>query len=291
MSLRDITITAQTPQWHDAFIRYVPRVFSQISFRGWYDLGSWDAGYRAFAVADGDDVIANASLQRMTVVLGGRELTGWQLGAVGVVPEYRGKGLQRRIMARLMAEPGPDDLVFLFANDSVLEFYPRFGFRRVIEHIHGVDIALAPAGDRRLRRLSLHSPDDRALLQRLAARSLPVTGEFGARDYGGVLLWYWVNFHQDHFYFDDRDEAIIVAVEHPGWLELCDVVAATHLDLPTVLPALIDRPVSRIEFGFTPEICWPEALVIREYTDSPLFVLGRHALPAIPFKYPVLAQT
>ena len=142
MSLRDITITAQTPEWHDAFIRYVPRVFEQASFRDSYDLGGWDAGYRAFAVADGDDVIASASLQRMTVVLGGRELTGWQLGAVGVVPQYRGAGLQRRIMKRLLAIPGPEDFVFLFANDSVLEFYPRFGFRRAIEHV--IDLYARP---------------------------------------------------------------------------------------------------------------------------------------------------
>ena len=291
MSLRDITITADTPEWHEAFIRYVPRVFKRASFRHWYDLGSWDAGYSAFAVADGDDVIASASLQRMTIILGGRELTGWQLGAVGVVQEYRGNGLQRRIMARLMDVPGAKDLVFLFANDSVLEFYPRFGFRRAIEHIYGVEIPLEPATHARLRKLSLHSRDDRALLQRVAATSLPVTREFGARDYGGVLLWYWANFYQDHFYFDDQQDAIIIAVEHPGWLEVCDVVAAARLDLPAALRRLIERPVSRVEFGFTPEIYWPGAQVVREYTDSPLFVLGDHALPSMPFKYPVLAQT
>ena len=214
-----------------------------------------------------------------------------QLGAVGVVPQYRGAGLQRRIMKRLLAIPGPEDFVFLFANDSVLEFYPRFGFRRAIEHVYGVDVALEPATDRRLQKLSLQSREHRALLQRIAARSLPVTREFGARDYGGVLLWYWSNFYQKHFWFDDRNDAIVIAVERPGWLEVCDVVAATQLDLRATLARLIEQPVSRIEFGFTPEIYWPSARVIREYTDSPLFVLGKHTLPSIPFKYPILAQT
>ena len=171
------------------------------------------------------------------------------------------------------------------------EFYPRFGFRRAIEHVYGVDVVLEPATDRRLQKLSLQSREHRALLQRIAARALPVTREFGARDYGGVLLWYWTNFYQKHFWFDDHDDAIVIAVERPGWLEVCDVVATTQIDLRTTLTRVIEQPVSRIEFGFTPEIYWPDARVIREYTDSPLFVLGKHALPAIPFKYPILAQT
>lgn len=60
-----------------------------LSFRRWYELGGWDEDDCAIAITQGDDIIANVSLQRMTIVLRGRKLTGWQLAAVGVVPEER----------------------------------------------------------------------------------------------------------------------------------------------------------------------------------------------------------
>ncbi len=291
MSLRDITVGPDTPQWHEAYLRYAPRVFPSISFRDWYALGGWDAGYRAFAIADGDEIVANASLQRMTVLLSGRELTGWQLGAVGVLPEFRGQGLQNRIMERLLRIPGKDDLVYLFANDTVLEFYPRFGFERAVEYLYGIDVDVEPVADERLRRLSLTSPADRQHVRRIAATALPVTHEFGARDYGGVLLWYWTNFYQECFYYDEPDDVVIVAVQHEDRLEICDVVADHPVDLPGYLPRIAARTVRSVEFGFTPEIVWPAARVIREYAESPLFVLRGAVLPKIPFKYPVLAQT
>lgn len=291
MSLTDITIGPDTPQWHEAYLRYAPRVFPSISFRGWYDLGGWDAGYRAFAIAEGDEIVANASLQRMRVVLNGRELRGWQLGAVGVLPEFRGRGLQHRIMERLMQVPEQDDLVYLFANDTVLEFYPRFGFERAIEHLYGVDVDVVPAKGQRLRRLSLTSVEDRQQVKRIAASALPVTREFGARDYGGVLLWYWANFYQECFYCDDENDVVIVAVRHDDRLEICDVVTDHPVDLPGYLPRIAERTVHGVEFGFTPEFVWPTARVIREYAESPLFVLRGTALPTVPFKYPVLART
>jgi hypothetical protein len=208
-----------------------------------------------------------------------------------VLPEFRGRGLQHRIMERLLQVPAQGDLVYLFANDTVLEFYPRFGFERAIEHLYGADVDVAPATSRRLRRLSLTSAEDRQRLKRIAAGALPVTREFGARDYGGVLLWYWANFYQECFYCDDEDDVVIVAVPRDDRLEICDIVADHPVDLPGYLPRIAERTVHGIEFGFTPEIVWPTARVIREYAESPLFVLCGTALPNVPFKYPVLAQT
>ena len=290
MGLQSLTITHRDRHWHEAFIRYVPRVFPRVSFRRWHELGGWNEDYVAFAMADGEEVVANASLHRMNIALRGEWVTGWQLGAVGVVPEWRGRGLQRQIMQRMLAGVGTKDLVFLFANDTVLDFYPLFGFKRRVETVFGSEHPVEPAVDR-LSVLSLDRAEDRALLARVAGSAAPVSLEFGARGYGGILLWYWTNFYQGCFYYSEAEDAVIVA-EHDGdALRVCDVLARTPFDLRPYLSRIARVSARRVEFGFTPGTWWPEARAIANPQDSPLFVRGEHLLPAVAFKFPMLAQT
>jgi predicted N-acetyltransferase YhbS len=290
MSLQSLTITCRDRQWHDAFIDYVPKLFPRASFRRWYGLGGWNEDYVAFSIADGTDIVASASLQRMSIVLRGKWLTGWQLGAVGVLPQWRGRGLQRQIMQRLLGSIDERDIVFLFANDTVLDFYPLFGFKRVIESVFAAEYDVKPASEP-LRALSIDRAEDLALLARVAATAAPTTREFGARDYGGVLLWYWANFYDGCFYYCEAEDAIIVAELDGATLRICDVLARAPIDLRSYLPRVAKDAAQRVEFGFTPGAWWPDARVIADYTDSPLFVRGAHRLPQTPFKFPMLAQT
>ncbi len=290
MSLQSLTITCRDHQWHEAFIDYVPKVFPRASFRRWYELGGWNEGYVAFSIADGADIVASASLQRMNIVLRGEWITGWQLGAVGVLPQWRGRGLQRQIMQRLLGSIDGKDIVFLFANDTVLDFYPLFGFKRVIENVFAAEYCVKPASEP-LRALSIDRAEDLALLARVAAAAEPTSREFGARDYGGVLLWYWANFYDGCFYYCEAEDAIIVADLDGATLRICDVLARTPFDLRSYLPRVAKDAAQRVELGFTPDVWWPDARVIADYTDSPLFVRGAHRLPEAQFKFPMLAQT
>lgn len=285
-----VLIDAHRVELHDAFIRFVPQVFPSICFRRWHEYGGWDAGYRAFAIFEGDQLVASASLQRMSLIVCGKRVTGWQFGAVGVLPDWRGLGLGRQLMTHVLAQIDPRDIVFLFANEDVLEFYPMFGFHRVTEWLFGVEMDIEPARSS-LRRLRLHSAEDRALVARIAANAQPVTERFGAEDYGGGLLWHWSNSHERNFYYHASDDAIVVAEEDVEVLRILDVVARRPIDLAAYLPQLATQPRQHVEFGFTPERYWPNATPSCEYLESPLFVLGNAALPAGPFKLPVLAQT
>lgn len=290
MSLQPLTITCRDREWHEAFIDYVPKVFPRASFRRWYHLGGWDDSYVTFAMADGADIVANASMQRMQIVLRGEWITGWQLGAVGVVPAWRGRGLSRQIMQNLLGSVDEKDFVFLFANDTVLDFYPRFGFKRAIERVFAADYRVEPGGEP-LRALSIDREEDRALLAKVAATAAPISLEFAARDYGGVLLWYWANFYDGCFYYCEAEDAVIVAEHDGGSLRICDVLARTAFDLQPYLPRVAKAAAQHLEFGFTPAAWWPEARAVAEYADSPLFFRGGRALPDVPFKFPMLAQT
>jgi predicted N-acetyltransferase YhbS len=290
VSERTIVITHRDVEWHDAFLRFVPRVFPRISFRRWYEYGGWDERYSVFAITEGDRIIASASLTRMDLVLADSRVRGWQLGAVGTDPERRKLGLQKQVLSCLLEHTGPSDLVFLFANHHVIDFYPRFGFRLVRDCMFEIETVVEPRSQR-LRVLELASAEDRALLQRVAAQAQPVTRDFGAENYGQLVLWYWCNFYPEGLRYEPEHDAIFVVEQGDDVLRVYDVLAAGQLDLSRYLPQLVTAPVHKLEFGFTPARFWPETVSRPDYTDSPLFVRGPHALPDRPFKFPMIAQT
>jgi predicted N-acetyltransferase YhbS len=291
VGLRFLRIGPEDHRAHEAYFRYVPRVFPSIDFRAWRDRGGWTDDYQAHALVEVDEIVANVSVARMDLVVGGRPARGMQLGAVGVVPERRGEGLQRGLLEYVLGAIAEEaDLVFLFANDEVLDFYPRFGFERVEERVFGAEASILPSPDR-LPRLRLDRPDDLDLFRAACASALPVTERFGAARYGWIALWYATYFVGQHLFHAPEHDAVVVARQKGELLEVLDVIAPRRFDLAPVLARIVDSPVRRIEFGFTPELWWSAAGPLRPPADSTLFLRGRVSIPARPIHFPALART
>jgi len=292
MTLRELIITHEQPAQQDAFIEFVPRVFPEIGFRAWRDRGGWDERYMVFALAERDEIVASASRQQMDVVLMGRRMRAWQLSAVGTLPDRRMQGLQQRIMEKLLAYTPSDELMFLFANESVLRFYPRFGFRQLTEWVFQATCALSPDPARApLQTLDVTRAQDRALLLRVAARAAPVSEGFAARDYGKIVLWYCSNFMPNVLRYDPEHDALLAVEQTGDVLRVFDLLASASFDLEPVLARVLSSPITRIELGFSPERVSPTARPTHAYSESALFVRGEFVFPAQPFKFPLLAQT
>lgn len=285
-----LRITHADAKLHEAFLRYVPRVFPRADFRAWYVRGGWTGDYEAHVLAEGDEVVANVSVMRMSLRVGGREIRGAQLGAVGSVPERRGRGLVRPLLERVLEGLAREvELVLLYANDRVLDFYPRFGFRRARESLFELAVALDPAASP-APRVDLDDASQRAAWLRACARSSPPTERFGAQGYGSAALWHACAFYRQDVYALTEGEAYAVAVQRGDTLDLLDVAAPRPFELLPALSRVLRGRITRIRFGFCPERWCPGASVIGE-SDDLLFVRGGPELPASPFKLPALAQT
>ena len=65
----------------------------------------------------------------MNLIVNDKTVNGIQIGAVGTLPEYRNKGLSKYLMDLVLDKyQDSTDISFLFANETVTEFYPKFGF-------------------------------------------------------------------------------------------------------------------------------------------------------------------
>ncbi|HEY3664823.1 MAG TPA: GNAT family N-acetyltransferase [Polyangiaceae bacterium] len=291
MALLGVCIDHESTAYHEAFLAFAPRVFAGVDFRPWYAAYGWPANYRAFALLESGAIVANVSVSSMTLIRAGRAVSAAQLGAVGTAAPYRGRGLSRRLLERALDFCATSaNQVFLFANDSVLDFYPRWGFQLAPpEQLFRATVSLplgVPA-----RRLSLSLDRDRALLLEHCASAAPVSELFGAVDYGSILFFHVTNwFEHDVFHLPEHD-ALVVAKQEADVLTIFDIVCEHRFDLAEALPHLVTAPVRQVEFGFTPDVYWPSATANRRYEESPLFVRDSSFLPHAPFKFPLLAQT
>ena len=120
----------------ESFFALARRVFG-LSFEEWHRAGWWTDRYVPYTMVYRDgSAAANVSVNRIDTVWRGEALRLVQLGTVMTAPEHRGKGLARSLMEAVLDDWGRTcDGVYLYANGTVLEFYPKFGFVPAREHV------------------------------------------------------------------------------------------------------------------------------------------------------------
>jgi len=101
-------------------------------FQFWYDLDLWDENYESYSVTDDEEIVSNVCVFKTQILLDEKHHNALSVGAVATKAEYRGRGFSRLLMQHII-EKYKDIPMYLFANESVVDFYPKFGFRRLFE--------------------------------------------------------------------------------------------------------------------------------------------------------------
>jgi GNAT superfamily N-acetyltransferase len=104
-------------------------------FEEWYQSGYWGSGYIPYSLVEGEDIVANVSASIVDCLVLGERKIYIQIGTVMTVYTYQNQGLARYLMNKVVEEwEDKCDMIYLFANDSVLDFYPKFRFRAINEY-------------------------------------------------------------------------------------------------------------------------------------------------------------
>jgi hypothetical protein len=177
-----------------------------------------------------------------------------------------------------------------FANPNVLDFYPRFGFRKLVQTGFIGHVDLRPAGTR-APSLDVASPTDRAYLADHCARVRAIGHGFAAYDYYPTLLFHLTRQPRRIFRLDEF-RAVVIARQDGDRLLIEDLLATRSFRLTDALPGVCTQPVRTVEFGFHPEAWWPDAeSQVFDDCESPLFVRGAAAAVKEPVRFPDLAHT
>ncbi len=229
--------------------RLVKKTFA-FDFEDWYQGGYWRGRYIPYSLLHKDELVANVSVSIHDYLVDGVKKTYLQIGTVVTEEEYRGKGLSRVLVENILKEYEGLELIYLYANDSVLEFYPRFGFVAGKEFVHS-KLAQKSGKQMPYRKLDMDSELDRGLLLQLAANTLPMA-RISMLDNPGLPMFYLTKFMRDNIYYFEELQLAAVAELESDTMVLTDIFTIKEFALEDVICSLMDRPTMRVVLGFTP---------------------------------------
>ena len=219
-----------------------------IDFEPWYQNGFWTDDYDPYSVVMDGEVVANVSVNRTDMIIGGQRRKLYQLGTVMTDEAYRKRGYIRAIMAEIDRDIADADGVYLFANDSVCEFYPKFGFARGKEYIYTRPVELD--GACRMERIPMDGKENWDRLRKAMEKSAFET-LCAMADNPGLIFFYASQFMQDCVYHDARTDAWAIAEMEDGVLMIHNIFAPTGVTLEAVI-ASFGAEVRRVTLGFAP---------------------------------------
>ncbi|MDO7863221.1 GNAT family N-acetyltransferase [Brochothrix thermosphacta] len=162
--------------YRKSFFELVQTTF-ELDFKQWDDAGGWNDNYRCLSYRLGSQIVANVSINELTVIVEGNAHSALQIGTVVTHPDHRNKGLSRQLIEYALTTYEKDyDFIYLFANDTVLSFYPKFGFKQWHESTFFLDVSTYEKSNNTnsWRKLTREVPADLEIMTRLAEQRKPL---------------------------------------------------------------------------------------------------------------------
>ncbi len=261
-----------------------------IDFEDYYQRGFWNDQYVCYSYLDNEKVIANVSASFLEVVLNGSKISAVQIGTVMTHPEYRWKGLAANLMNFVLERyQSEKELLFLFANKTVLEFYPKFGFRPIKQNLFQKNIGMLKISHNRPRKLEFNNKNDLSLVLRLSSARKPVSKIFGVENAQYLLLFYWMDVFRDDFYYLEGLDGIAVYRIEEEEIHIYDIISKTDLSFAGIIGRIASDKVKRAIFHFTPDFKDLETESIR-YEDDQFFVRTESVKIPENLMYPAIAH-
>lgn len=220
-----------------------------LCFVDWYQNGFWTDQYIPYALVDQNRVIANASVNIMRTIWQTKPRRYIQIGTVMTDAAYRKRGLSRRLITKILSDwKDQSDGIYLFANETVLDFYPKFGFQKAIEYQYAIPVT---AGKGDFRKLNMEQESNRALLLQCYEKSnpfsrLPMIGN------EGLLMFYCAGLMKNHVYYSEKHDTVCIAGHNNGTLQCFDIFGSPKASLETILSEISPSSTRQAVLGFTP---------------------------------------
>jgi GNAT superfamily N-acetyltransferase len=242
-----------------------------LDFEDWYQNGYWKNKYIPYSFLDGDQVIANVSVSPMKFMHNGTVRNYVQLGTVMTSESYRNQGLIRKLIKEIEADyMEKADGYFLFANDQVLEFYTKFGYRRAKEYswskeknIHTEMTAV---------KVPMRGMEDWKRFEETIELS-GIQSSLWMQENTELIMFYVTKFMGENVYAVKNQNAYVIAELRKGVLLLHQIFSPQKVDIDEIVSAF-GKEVKKVILGFSPlETDGFEAEEITE-ADTTLFVKG-----------------
>ncbi|WP_445477211.1 GNAT family N-acetyltransferase [Lysinibacillus irui] len=263
-----------------------------LDFRDWYNKGYWNDQYIPYSFVKEGKVIANVSISKMSLVINGERLNGIQIGTVMTDENYRNQGLSKQLMRAILKKyEDACDVMYLFANNTVLDFYPKFGFTRIHESEFSLDLTKKPIQSNKANIQRLTMEQDFAILENYAKNRQVNSSIVDVEQNESLLMFYFtIVFHHAIYYLEDL-EIIVLMEENEGVLNIYDIISIRPFDAETVLASVVKDTTKKVVFYFTPDFAMEGmTATIMPNDDDTLFVLSKKPLLKGNFMFPLTSH-
>lgn len=242
-----------------AFNDLAVKVFG-LSFEKWYDSGYWRDKYFPYTYFDGEKAVANVSANKIHTIVDGKPKLYIQIGTVMTDPDYRNRGLSRKLMNEVFKDfKNNCDGIYLYGNDTVLDFYPKFGFITATEYQYTKPISAAPKD---FVKLDVSSKNNLDLLEHYYNQGNPFSARPMLDNFGLAVIPCAGYFRDCAFYgevpeqqvlYSEELQAIVIA-SFEGEEMLCyEIFCKDNGDMDDILKAVAKPETKTVTFGFMPK--------------------------------------
>jgi hypothetical protein len=223
-----------------------------LSFEEWYQSGYWNDKYIPYTLFDRERAVSNVSVNIMDFNILGKQQRYIQIGTVMTDEDYRNKSLNRFLLQKVLDDWNQKaDLIYLFANGTVLDFYPKFGFRRASEYVYSKNIVKRMANES-AEKLNMNLQSNRDKLYDYAKNSVSF-GKISMNENADLVMFYCTEVYQDNVYHINSLDVMAIAKLDGNTLHLLDVFSKVRIELDRVIEALTSHNIQKVILGFTPE--------------------------------------
>jgi len=272
-------IALRTHYWDDARAKAAFKHFALdihgLDFTAWDSAGFWDEAYTPFSFFQGEIVVASVCIYLLNFVVSGEPTCLAQVSAVGTLPDWRRRGLNRQLTEiGLKWAQGRHDGVFLFADDDAVPFYLKCGFQPQDEFVE--EAPAVPVATRRgAVRLDPGNKTELGRIHAYAKRRVPVSSDFGVLN-DRLFMFHVLYTPQNDIYEISDLNCLIVCRRSGDRLRVYDIVGE-RIPLWEELYSYIADPADRaLEFHFR-----TDRLGLDETVGLPLE--GNHPFVLRPF--------
>lgn len=243
------------------------------SFENWYQGGYWKDQYIPYSLMDGDKVVSNVSVNLMDLEIFGERKKYIQLGTVMTDEAYKKHGLARILMEKVLADyKDKTELIYLFANDSAVNFYPKFGFTKIDQYVYTKAISKTEHGGT-FKQLNMDDLNNRNLVYNKAKAAFPIA-QVSMCNNGELAMFYCNGFMKNSVYYAPDYNAVVVAEFDRNELKLFDIFCEKEVSVDDIINCFANENIKKVQLYFTPKETASYEVKPVEWEDT-LFVMGK----------------
>lgn len=254
-----------------------------LDFQFFYDLDLWNENYESYSIIKDGEIISNICVFKTKLLFKGSEYLALSIGAVATREEYRGKGFSRILLEHII-EKYRDVPMYLYANETVLDFYPKFGFKSAYERLPVYECEL----NNKIEPKKLGYDDPKVWNHVFNRVNFCKELDCFNTATTNIFHIYW-GYLKECIYEIPELETVLIAEKKGTTLKIIGVFSLKETSFSEFLACLPFSNVKKIEFGFMPH--WPDSkYVMQDYECEHLFVRGV-SCDLGDFKFPELSVT